>query len=139
MKNSLQELLLGENIFPIMGKPLNPANTIEMDFSPSNTALLSIDFSDTKSFDQYVFGLLQSAGKKYGIGGYFEHRAIYARSAVFATDQSDFRNIHLGIDIWTEAGHPVFAPLSGKVFSFQNNAGFGDYGPTIILEHRLKE
>lgn len=138
MKNSFQELLPGENIFPIMGEALNPDNTMEMDFSPANTALMSIDFSDTRSFDQYVFDQLRVAGKKYGIGGYFEQRAIYARSEVFATEQSDFRNIHLGIDIWTEAGHPVYAPLSGKVFSFQNNAGFGDYGATIILEHELK-
>ncbi|WP_106567437.1 peptidoglycan DD-metalloendopeptidase family protein [Cecembia rubra] len=138
MKNSLHELLLCENIFPVMGEYLNPDNTMEMDFSSANTVLMSIDFSDTKSFDQYVFGKLQSAGKKYGIGGYFEHRAIYARSEVFVTEQSDFRNIHLGIDIWTESGHPVYAPLKGKVFSFQNNAGFGDYGATIILEHELK-
>jgi murein DD-endopeptidase MepM/ murein hydrolase activator NlpD len=29
--------------------------------------------------------------------------------------------------------------MDGKVYSFQNNHGFGDYGPTIILEHQLKD
>ena len=29
----------------------------------------------------------------------------------------------------------MFAPLAGVVHSFQDNANFGDYGPTIILEH----
>ena len=52
-----------------MGETLNPDNTMEMDFSPANTALMSIDFSDTKIFDQYVFGKLWTEGKKYGIGG----------------------------------------------------------------------
>src|SRR5207248_5490218 len=34
-----------------------------------------------------------------------------------------------------EAGAPVFAPLDGRVYSFRNNAGPLDYGPTIILDH----
>ena len=36
---------------------------------------------------------------------------------------------------WAEVGTPVFAPLAGVVHSFQDNNTFGDYGPTIILEH----
>ncbi|MNX43456.1 hypothetical protein D3C86_739100 [compost metagenome] len=30
------------------------------------------------------------------------------------------------------------APLDGKVHSFKNNIGLGDYGPTIILEHEVE-
>ena len=44
----------------------------------------------------------------------------------------------MGIDIWTAAGAPVYAPLSGKIHSFQDNAGFGNYGATIIVEHEVK-
>jgi murein DD-endopeptidase MepM/ murein hydrolase activator NlpD len=62
---------------------------------------------------------------------------IYHRSNHFKGEEP--RTIHLGVDIWTEAGTPVFAPLSGKVHSFRDNAGFGDYGPTIILEHLLDD
>lgn len=43
----------------------------------------------------------------------------------------------MGVDIWAQAWTPVFAPLDGLIHSFQNNAGFGNYGPTIILEHEL--
>jgi len=43
----------------------------------------------------------------------------------------------LGIDITAIAGTEIFAPLEGSVHSFQNNSSFGDYGPTIILEHNL--
>ena len=75
------------------------------------------------------------------MGGYNEHRVIYRRSPHFQqvaeTSQTGPREIHLGIDLWAEAGMPVLAPLDGVVHSFQNNAGFGDYGPTIILEHRI--
>lgn len=137
MSKNLLNLLKGKSIFPIMGVELNPGNTISLDFSPQNPALYEVDFTNTNAFDRYVFGQLQTAGKQYGIGGYMEHRAIYQRSEVFGTNLEDFRNIHLGVDIWAEAGTAVFAPLEGKIFSFQNNQGFGDYGPTIILEHCL--
>ncbi len=125
------------DFFPVMGEALTAENTMKLDFSDENSDLLKLDLGDTASFDTYVFDRIKRNGKKYGIGGYLENRAIYRRSEVFRSDESEFRNIHLGIDIWTEAGAPVYAPLAGKVHSFQDNAGFGNYGPTIILEHEV--
>jgi murein DD-endopeptidase MepM/ murein hydrolase activator NlpD len=105
-----------------------------LDFSATNPELVSLDLTDTAVFTKYVFGKLKAAGTKVGIGGYNEHRVIYRRSPHFnATEEP--REIHLGIDFWAEAGTPVFAPMDGIVHSFQDNANFGDYGPTIILEH----
>ena len=37
------------------------------------------------------------------------------------------------------AGTPIFAPLDGEVQSFANRQVSGDYGPVIILRHRLNE
>src|ERR1700744_5848171 len=74
---------------------------------------------------------------RYGIGGYMEHRTIYARSTHFDTVSEEPRRLHLGVDIWADAGTPVYAPLDGKIHSFKDKANFGDYGPTIIIEHRL--
>lgn len=126
------------SIFPVMGESLNAENALPLDFTASNAGLRAVDLSDTPSFDAFVFRQLSSTGKIFGYGGYLEKRDIYRRSEVFATAQEDFRNIHLGIDIWTVAGSPIFAPLDGKVHSFQNNEGFGNYGPTIILEHQVE-
>lgn len=111
-----------------------------LDFSSSNPDLSpeyrpSLDLTDTAVFTEYVFGKLRSADAKVGVGGYNEHRVIYRRSAHFNTSTEEPREIHLGIDFWADAGTPVFAPLAGTVHSFQDNANFGDYGPTIILEH----
>ncbi|MFC3879621.1 peptidoglycan DD-metalloendopeptidase family protein [Algoriphagus namhaensis] len=125
------------DFFPIMGIELTTKNTTKLDFSPSNEGLKSVDLSNTESFDSYVFGQLESQGKAFGIGGYLEHRAIYQRAEMFATAAEDFRNIHLGVDIWTKAGAEVFVPLDGKVHSIRDNEGFANYGPTIILEHEL--
>ena len=120
-----------------MGESLSFENSLKLDFTEGNQELKSIDLSKTEVFDHYVFDQLKQNNKKYGIGGYLEKRAIYRRSEVFATSDADFRNIHLGVDIWADAGVPIFVPLDGKVHSFQDNAGFGNYGPTIILEHEF--
>ena len=111
-----------------------------LDFSATNPDLASLDLTNTAVFNEYVFGKLRAAGVKVGMGGYNEHRVIYRRSEHFnaPTEASPYdgpREIHLGIDFWSDAGTPVFAPLDGVVHSFQDNAHFGDYGPTIILEH----
>ena len=111
-----------------------------LDFSATNLDLASLDLTNTTVFTDYVFGKLRAASVQVGMGGYNEHRVIYRRSEHF-NDPSQSppydgpREIHLGIDFWADAGTPVFAPLDGIVHSFQDNAHFGDYGPTIILEH----
>jgi murein DD-endopeptidase MepM/ murein hydrolase activator NlpD len=66
-------------------------------------------------------------------GGYGEHRELYTGSELFAGEEP--RVIHLGIDIWTDAGTAVAAPLDATVHSFADNDNFGDYGATIILQH----
>ncbi|WP_192347380.1 peptidoglycan DD-metalloendopeptidase family protein [Algoriphagus sp. Y33] len=125
------------DFFPIMGETLSNENTFALNLSHTNPDLESLDLSNTAAFDEYIMLQIKNSGSKYGIGGYLEHRAIYRRSAVFGTGEADFRNIHLGIDIWAKAGAPVFLPLNGRVHSLQDNAGFGNYGATIILEHDL--
>ena len=106
-----------------------------LDFSATNPDLNTLDLTDTATFTDYVFGKLKAAGANVGVGGYNEHRIIYRRSQHFNSATEEPREIHLGIDFWADAGTPVFAPLAGIVHSFQDNAHFGDYGPTIILEH----
>jgi murein DD-endopeptidase MepM/ murein hydrolase activator NlpD len=79
-----------------------------------------------------------SASATYGIGGYDEHRTVYSRSKVFDTIEEP-RRLHLGVDIWGNAGTPVYAPIDGTVHSFAFNDQYGDYGATIILSHATKE
>ncbi|WP_428328360.1 peptidoglycan DD-metalloendopeptidase family protein [Mucilaginibacter sp.] len=102
----------------------------------SNQELDADTFSDTNKFTSWITAKLSQANCRYGIGGYMENRTIYARSAHFDTTDEP-RRLHLGVDIWADAGTPVYAPLDGVVHSFQDNDNFGDYGPTIILSHNL--
>ena len=77
--------------FPIMGEVLSLENTLPLDFTDTNKALTEINLCDTAEFNAFVFGQMQTAEKKYGVGGYLEKRAIYRRSEVFATESSNFR------------------------------------------------
>jgi murein DD-endopeptidase MepM/ murein hydrolase activator NlpD len=116
----------------------NPATDrlYHFDFTANNSELALDTVSDTARFSHWVNEKLQSNNCKYGIGGYMEHRTVYARSALFDTGDEP-RRLHLGVDIWAGEGTAVYSPLHGKVHSFRDNNNFGDYGPTIILEHNL--
>jgi len=107
-----------------------------MDFTAGNTLLTAETVNDTAAFCQYINQQLDASEALYGIGGYNEHRTVYARSEVF-DGSGEPRRLHLGIDIWGTAGTPVFAPLDGTVHSVAFNNRFGDYGATIILKHQL--
>ncbi|PTB97518.1 peptidase M23 [Marivirga lumbricoides] len=106
-----------------------------MDFTAHNKKLLAIDLKDTDIFNKHVFDLLAERNKEFGWGGYLENREIYKRSTHF--QQGEPRNFHLGIDVWAKAGSSVYCPMAAKVHSFADNNNFGDYGPTIILEHQI--
>ncbi len=121
---------------PIFSQDFTSVNSVSIDLSKNNPSLQSDVFGNVEKFKDYINILI---GDKWGIGGYLEERAIYEAHSNFATDQRDFRNIHLGIDIWAKAGTPVLAPLDGYVYSLQNNEGLGNYGPTIILRHELDD
>lgn len=120
--------------------PVLPADVLAqpllLDFTGKNKELDAVDLTDTRRFSDYVFGKLRDHGATVGVGGYDENRSIYRRSTHFQQTEEP-RCIHLGVDLWAVAGTPVFAPLAGRVHSFGDNARFGDYGPTLILEHRL--
>lgn len=125
-------------LYPVMGEELGAHNAIAIDLSKDNEDLNRINLSDSEQFCSYVDNLRDKQNKKYALGGYLENRVIYSRSHVFATGSSVFRNIHLGVDIWAMPGTTVFCPLGGIIHSFQDNVGFGNYGPTLILEHVLR-
>jgi peptidoglycan LD-endopeptidase LytH len=119
---------------------LNRENLVTFDFSRNNPELQKIDVSDTAAFSRYIFQKLREQNARVGIGRYDENRTIYDNSAVFdaVPDQGQRRTLHLGLDLWVVSGTPVLAVLDGTVHSLQDNKAFGDYGPTIILEHMLE-
>jgi murein DD-endopeptidase MepM/ murein hydrolase activator NlpD len=118
---------------------IDQSRYVPLDLSVNNSSLNQLDLSTSSEMTGYIASLLAQKKAKVGFGGYLEHRAIYRRSSNFNNmNPEDERNIHLGMDLWVEAGTAVVAALEGRVHSFQDNAALGDYGPTIILEHDIK-
>ena len=110
-----------------------------LDLSLSNSELKEFDITDAIAFEEYINRVLKKENASVAYGGYNETRDIYSRSTHFFTENKrEERNIHLGLDVWCDAGTAVLAALDGKVHSFKNNTAFGDYGPTIILEHQIE-
>lgn len=109
---------------------------LEMDFTSANKDLTSEILDDTAKFSAYIQSKIESAGCRYGIGGYNELRTVYARSKHFDS-VGEPRRLHLGVDIWGAAGTPVYAFMGGQVQSFAFNDNYGDYGATLILLHQL--
>ena len=116
---------------------LNSPAVARLDFSATNPDLAQADLRDTSAFAEKVAAMLHQQHATIGIGGYLEDRIIYRRSpGLFGAGEA--RTLHLGVDVWLAAGTPVLAPLPARIHSLADNAGFGDYGPTIILEHELE-
>lgn len=117
---------------------------VSLNLSRSNTEFTEGIYNDTDLFSRYIDLERKKSNATYLIGGYREHREMYKRSKLFdknlATEveiKDEPRSLHLGTDIWGEAGTTIFSPLGGMVHSFAFNDHYGDYGATIILQHQL--
>src|ERR1700760_3682338 len=126
------------------------------DFTEHNTSLSPAAIANTDQFATWINHTLHQHHARYGIGGYGEHRTLYARRAHFdqpalipraargaarstapKRPETDPRRLHLGVDIWGPSGTKVMAPLDGILHSFAFNNNDSDYGATIILTHNL--
>lgn len=87
-----------------------------------------------------LFQMMKDAGVKIGVGRYDEARMLYV-TPLFGGGElnEERRTVHLGIDLFVEAGSAVYAPLAGTVHAFNNNSAALDYGPMIILKHEADD
>ncbi|MGC6524644.1 MAG: peptidoglycan DD-metalloendopeptidase family protein [Flavobacteriaceae bacterium] len=134
----LKQKLIELSNFPtkVVASHIDFDKYISIDLSHQNAELKKIKLNSSESLSDYINNYLKIHSKKIAFGGYLEKREIYKRSSHFNTQNTENqRNIHLGIDLWCETNTAVLAALNGVIHSFKNNTAYGDYGPTIILEH----
>lgn len=135
---SLETLLRNTQDVKVIDASIDHEDYIPLDLSSANDELLKFDIKCAVSFEEYIENHLTSNNAKVAFGGYNEERSLYQRSTIFKDQETEERNMHIGLDLWIKAGTPVLAALDGKVHSYNYNEGFGDYGPTILLEHKLE-
>lgn len=104
------------NFAKVMDYPDDPANLYLFDFSEGYDA----DFIESR---------------EWGIGKYDEQRSNMYLTAQFNNE----RNVHMGVDIWTQAGSPVYSFWDGVVCYMQDNDQPGDYGPTIVIKYEVND
>ena len=71
------------------------------------------------------------------VGRYAEPRLLYDTPAFRARGDlgTESRTLHLGLDLFAQAGTTVRSPLAGTVLAVTDNDQPLDYGPTVILRH----
>jgi len=124
----------------VLAMALEPSAVHMLDLSIGSTELGGLDvLEDVGTFTRHIFGTMDRAGAKVGVGRYGEARPLYTAPGFLPGPGEHFetRTVHLGVDLFVDAGTPIRAPLAGTIHSFQCNDLPLDYGPTIIIEHRL--
>jgi 4-aminobutyrate aminotransferase-like enzyme/Ser/Thr protein kinase RdoA (MazF antagonist) len=113
---------------------------ILLDLSVSSLDLgNNINFENPRNFQKRIDDIFWENDAEIGVGGYGEIRPFYNTDAYILPSNNgrQWRTVHLGLDIWTKVGTPVFAAFDGTIYSLKDNKGDDNYGPTIILEHEV--
>ena len=129
------EVLRSLEAAKVIASEIDSSNYVSLDLSVSNTDLQNTILATAKDYEIFIQNHLDKNNAKIAYGGYLERRNLYKRSTVFKNENTNERDIHIGLDLWINEPAPIFAALDGTIHSFQNNEALGDYGPTIILEH----
>ena len=98
------------------------------------------DYDDAAKFTRNIWARMAEANVDVAIGGYNHARPVYGGDAFRIPSNTgyEWRTVHMGLDIFMNAGTPVFAPLDGVVHSFAFNDAKYDYGPCVVLKHEVK-
>lgn len=135
----LETILRNIQNVKVIDESIDYSQYIPLDLSITNDVLAKEEIADSSHFEKYIENYLAKNNAKVAFGGYNEIRNLYKRSTVFNDPKTEERNIHIGLDLWIKAGTPVLAALDGFIHSFNYNTGVGDYGPTIIIEHKIEK
>lgn len=123
----------------VISKDIDFKDYIALDLSQNNKDLQNYKLETAQDYEKFIQSYLDKNNAKIAFGGYCETRNLYKRSTVFKNEISDERNIHIGLDLWINEQAEIYAALDGTIHSFQNNTAFGDYGPTLILQHQIED
>jgi 4-aminobutyrate aminotransferase-like enzyme/Ser/Thr protein kinase RdoA (MazF antagonist) len=127
---------------PVLSQNLREGNCAVLDLSVAS-AFLSSDPADVAEprATPAIQALTRAANASVAVGRYDEARPVYT-SPLFTGGRNpteERRTIHLGIDLFTDAGTPVSSPFVGTVHAFADNHAALDYGPVVILRHQTAD
>ncbi|HET7504022.1 MAG TPA: aminotransferase class III-fold pyridoxal phosphate-dependent enzyme [Kofleriaceae bacterium] len=127
---------------PVLGAELAAAPPLVLDLGIASPLVHGDpQGNDEPAFTERVFAAMRASGARVAVGRYDEPRLLYTTPAFAAGDGTlaEHRTIHLGLDLFAEAGTPVHAPLDGTVHAADEHAIRLDYGGVIMLRHETSE
>jgi peptidoglycan LD-endopeptidase LytH len=123
-------------IGPLVPLDLQTAPLVYTDWSVTAPQFVGPEqYDDAAGFTARIWADMRTAGAHAAIGGYDHVRPAYGGALFRAA--TEMRTVHLGFDVFMDAGTPVCAPLDGRVHSAADNAAKFDYGPCVVLAHRV--
>ncbi len=134
----LEQVLISKQHFSnVLPARYQQGKVYVLDISPANKDFAKIDIYSTPALVAHSQKVRKESGADLVVGRYLEDRNIYKRGEHYGNGE-EVRSVHLGQDLMVPANTPVYSPLAAKVHSFKDNNQKADYGPTIILEHKLR-
>jgi 4-aminobutyrate aminotransferase-like enzyme/Ser/Thr protein kinase RdoA (MazF antagonist) len=137
---NFSENLLADNFQLFASHPSRKYESIDLGM---NSKILGNyhDFKIGTAFEERLVSKYQSNPNTIWVGGYGEVRPIYTTEAykIPSNEGFEYRTVHLGVDFWTQAETEVLVPLDGEVVICHNNAADKDYGPTLVLKHKIDD
>ncbi|MEP2669602.1 MAG: aminotransferase class III-fold pyridoxal phosphate-dependent enzyme [Cyclobacteriaceae bacterium] len=123
---------------PIVSKDLNNSHWLDLGMDSLTLGNQSIVLDDKKLKDRIENDICES-GKSIGLGKYNEVRPFYPSSAfeIESNEGPVWRTVHLGLDVFMNAGESVHVPIPGVIYSVADNTGDRNYGPTIVVKHDI--
>jgi 4-aminobutyrate aminotransferase-like enzyme/Ser/Thr protein kinase RdoA (MazF antagonist) len=126
---------------PVLGVDLRTEATLVLDLGVGSPLLHGDPAENVEpKLTPRVATAMREANVRVAVGRYDEPRLLYT-APFFGGERlgNERRTIHIGLDLFADAGTPVYAPLDGVVYAFANNATPQDYGPVIILRHETAD
>ncbi|MBS0010460.1 MAG: aminotransferase class III-fold pyridoxal phosphate-dependent enzyme, partial [Bacteroidales bacterium] len=132
----------GHKAFPVTGIPPDDCSFMVLDLSVEGN-LISGDpeMNSEDELSSRIRREMDARGARVAVGRWCESRILYT-SPLFSDSafrERPDRSVHLGMDLFADAGHPLYAPFEAEVYIAQYNPDTLDYGNMIILKHTVPE
>jgi 4-aminobutyrate aminotransferase-like enzyme/Ser/Thr protein kinase RdoA (MazF antagonist)/murein DD-endopeptidase MepM/ murein hydrolase activator NlpD len=127
---------------PVLGVDLRVLPSLVLDLGVGSALVSGDEAANAEpAFTERVFAAIRDAGVRVAVGQYDEPRLLYVTPGFAAGDGTlaEHRTIHLGLDLFAEAGSPVHAPLDGEVHAADEHRARLDYGGVIVLRHHTDD
>lgn len=105
---------------------------LEVDMSVSSPLFDTMDVRDQKGFQKQIEDMMTDQFT-WGVSSYLENREIVLSQCPQMVEEQRF--YHLGLDIIVPLGTPLHAPLDARVVERGYEAGEGNYGGHVLLQH----